>query len=174
MTTEETRPAGAGTGTDGGAASDSLAAALRALPRETAGAGFTARTLARLDRAPAAARRLPPLAVAAAASLASLGLGALVWALVASGQVAGLPDRPGSEPPRRARLEALETERALLAAELEEIRRLAAEPTPVLYLGGDDEIDLVLDLGRLAQQRLPDQPRERFPEEPRERHRPTH
>jgi hypothetical protein len=153
MTTEQIRPAGAGTGTDRGLASDPLAAALRALPRESAGEGFTARVLAGLDRAPAAARRRPPLAVAAAATLASLGLGALVWALLSSGQLAGLPDRPGPEPSRRARLEALETERARLAVELAEIRRLAEEPTPVVYLGGDDEVDLVLDLGRLARER---------------------
>jgi hypothetical protein len=152
MTTEETRPAGAGTGTDRGLASDPLAAALRALPRESAGEGFTARVLARLDRAPAPGRR-PPLAVAAAATLASLGLGALVWALLSSGQLAGPPYRPGPEPTRRARLEALETERARLAVELEEIRRLAAEPAPVLYLGGDDEVDLVLDLAGLAEAR---------------------
>ena len=68
---------------------------------------------------------------------------------------------------RRADLRELRAERDRLAAELDELKRqlhaapaagsnLRVEPTagdPVLYLGGDDRIDLVLDLGRLAAER---------------------
>ena len=133
---------------------DPLLAGLRALPREAAGEGFTARVLERLDRAPVAARLdpngLPAWRLAAAAALAALALGALVLSLAPA-----LP--PAAERARPARLDALEAEHASLAAELAEIRRLAEEPVPLLYLGGDDEVDLVLDLGRMARER-PRQP----------------
>jgi hypothetical protein len=128
---------------------DPLLAGLRALPREAAGEGFTARVFERLDRAPVAARPdpqwLPAWRLAAAAALGALALGALVWSLA--------PAPPPAADRAPAQLGALEAEHASLAAELAEIRRLAEEPVPLLYLGGDDEVDLVLDLGRLARER---------------------
>jgi len=70
----------------------------------------------------------------------------------------------GAGRPSEATLRDLRAERADLAAELAELKRLvasgpgggAADGTgagtgdPVLYLGGDDRVELVLDLGRLA------------------------
>ena len=130
-------------------AADRILAELRALPREGAGEGFTERVLARLDEPARGPAALPgsrsPWRLAAAAALAALLLGALVWRL-------GGPT-PETEPARPGRLDALAAEHARLSAELHEIRRLAEEPVPVLYLGGDDEVELVLDLAELAEAR---------------------
>ena len=130
-------------------AADRILAELRALPREGAGEGFTERVLARPDEPARGPAALPgsrsPWRLAAAAALAALLLGALVWRL-------GGPT-PKTEPARPGRLDALAAEHARLSAELHEIRRLAEEPVPVLYLGGDDEVELVLDLAELAEAR---------------------
>ncbi len=118
---------------------DPLRDALRALPRERAGDGFGERLLARLDepvpRRPALAR---PFALAAALC-AALAAGWL-WREQAL-------DRQ-----RRLRLSELKREQRALAAELAAIRQ-AADVAPVLYLGGDDRTDVVVDLARLAERR---------------------
>lgn len=128
---------------------DPLREALRSLPRARPADDFTDRVLERAGTA----RRRPPVPVpvrwAAAATLAAVVLASvLAWP--------GVAGDPTGERERRARIEALEAERLRLAAELAEIRRLAAslrEPTPVLYLGGDEDVDLVIDLDRLARER---------------------
>lgn len=129
---------------------DAIREALRSLPRARADDDFTERVLERID----GGRRLPrvPAAVrwAAAATLAA----AVLFAVSVSWP--GAAGERSGERERRARIEALEAERLRLAAELEEIRRLASslrEPAPVLYLGGDDDVDLVIDLDRLARER---------------------
>lgn len=129
---------------------EALGRALRALPRERAGAGFTRGVLDRLeaggDRAARGGPRfsgLAPGAVRLAAASAVTAV-ALAGALTVAGPVrerAGAPDRAQ----RAERLEALDAERARLANELAEIRRLAREPLPVVYLGGDESVDLVVD-----------------------------
>ena len=48
-----------------------------------------------------------------------------------------------------ARIQALETERQALSAELDRLRSLAGRSRPVLYLGADQGVDLVYDLSRL-------------------------
>ena len=108
---------------------------LRELPRETARTGFTPRVLARLD-APAPERPRawrPRLAFAAAA----------VLALVVS---AGLFRFEQSRDAARA----AEARRALreIRAEHERLERelRALSEPPVVYLGGNERIDLVLDL----------------------------
>ncbi|HEX6898552.1 MAG TPA: hypothetical protein VF789_02520 [Thermoanaerobaculia bacterium] len=111
---------------------------LRELPREHARPGFTARVLNRLD-APAdrQLRWRPRLALAGAmAAVAAVAISAGV-----------LMDRPaGSEPS----IETAEAQRILreLRAEhgrLEQELHEMSEP-PVLYLGGNEDVDLVLDL----------------------------
>jgi len=122
---------------------DRIATTLRSLPRERAGDDFTARVLARLDepfrrRAPLA----PRLAWAAAVLAAAVGLSQ------------ALDDRrSGKSPERTARIEALLREQERLAAEVETLKLLSAGPTPVVYLGGDEGTDLLLDLDRLARRR---------------------
>lgn len=108
---------------------------LRELPREQARPGFTARVLNRLD-APED-RRLgwrPRLALAGAMAAVAISAGVLM-------------DRPAGS---RQEIETAEAQRILreLRAEhgrLEREFQEMSEP-PVLYLGGDEEVDLVLDL----------------------------
>ena len=137
---------------------DPLREALRELPRESAGADFTPRLMARLaaeSRSPAPGLfqwRPAWRAVAAAATLAGL----LAAGGVTLSRLGPHPDA-GSEAARRARLERLErlqAERARLAAELQDLKQMADTTDPVIYLGGDDRVDLVLDVGRLARNQL--------------------
>lgn len=114
---------------------------LRALPRERVGTDFTARLLARLDDP--APRRRPIAALAVAAAAAALIIG-----------IAAGPLRSGRGREGESRIEAAEARRLLEELRREhralesEIEALAERP-PVLYLGGDDEVDLVVDLSRV-------------------------
>jgi hypothetical protein len=106
---------------------------LRELPREHARPGFTARVLHRLD-ATERRRSLPRLALATAlAVVLAITAGVLVDA-------------------RRDALEAARTRQALreIRAEHGRLEREVQEldQPPVVYLGGDENVDLVLDLGR--------------------------
>ena len=113
---------------------DRLRDALRELPAVDPGPAFTARVLARVAAAPAPAarRRLPVWAAALAAVVLLLGV---VW----GGRVAL----------REQRTADLRSETEDLARELEALRQAAQRPAPVLYLGGNEEVDVVLDLSTL-------------------------
>lgn len=182
-----------------------LRRALRDLPREGASDGFTRRTLARLDDAPAsepvgrllsswtlgraAAAAALLLAVATAVTLvpvldrratrherpavAADGGPTAEAAEAAEAARAAERSRPGTATgaDRLAALRELRAERDRLATEIEDFKRElhggspGGVPTdrradlrdpagdPMLYLGGDDRVDLVLDLGRLATDR---------------------
>ncbi len=109
---------------------------LRELPRVSASPGFTRRVLRRLEK-PAATSPLP--------RFAWVTLGALAAILTV------LALRPDNAPDRQARLTASEAreirkQHALLAAELDRLRSNTEAAAPILYLGGDDEVDYVLDL----------------------------
>lgn len=108
---------------------------LRELPREQARPGFTARVVNRLD-APERRRSIPRLALATVlAAVLAVTAGFLIDA-------------------RREALESARAEKALAEiraehAQLErEVRELSDQP-PVVYLGGNEDIDLVLDLGKV-------------------------
>lgn len=117
---------------------DDLNRALRELPREAASSGFTRRVLARLDEAPRPIWRRPlVLAPMAAALVATL----LTWSLTGH-----------RKQERRARLAELRQEQQQLAAELAALKD-QADSREVLYLGGDEGIDIVMDLARLAERR---------------------
>jgi hypothetical protein len=112
---------------------DRLRDALRGLPAPGPGPAFTARVMARLAAAPARApRRVPAWAAAAAA------------VVLAAGLLLG-----GRAVVREQRNAALRSETEELARELEALRQAAERPAPVLYLGGTEEVDLVLDLSTL-------------------------
>lgn len=105
---------------------------------ETASAGFTSGVLARIeerrDRRPLLGR--PSLVAAAAAIVLAVG--------IALGL--GFGDRQGAAPAVAAERERLLQEYSELQRELDQIRQLADESRPVLYLGGNETLDVVYDL----------------------------
>jgi hypothetical protein len=107
---------------------------LRELPREPARPGFTARVLNRLE-APERRRALPRLALAGALATLAITAGVLVDA-------------------RRDAREAIQARRALqeIRAEHGRLQREIQELSqpPVMYLGGNENVDLVLDLGQVG------------------------
>lgn len=115
---------------------------LRELPREQACPGFTARVLENLDLPgplPERARprrtfRLALAGAAAAALLTAVSFGVL------------MDRRAESIEAARARqaLQEIRAEHGRLAQELEEL----SQP-PVVYIGGNEDVDLVLDLGKV-------------------------
>ncbi len=125
-------------------ADDRLTDSLRKLPPDPASAGFTGRVLARLDERPA--RR--PRRLALAGALAAVLVAAV--ALTAGWQ--GWRERTAAEAERRLLAE-LQAEHQLLMREWNELRA-ARQPEPVLYLGGNDNLDVVLDLRRIPPEAL--------------------
>jgi cell division protein FtsB len=107
---------------------------LRELPREQARPGFTARVLHRLD-APRRRRLIPRLALATT----------LTAVLIAT---AGLLIDARRDALANARAEqALAEIRAEHARLRQEVQDLSQPP--VVYLGGNEDVDLVLDLGKV-------------------------
>jgi hypothetical protein len=130
---------------------------LKELPRVPASPGFTGRVLSRLDQPAGGAKRAeraeraergrwgllwPRLALPAAALAVALG------AVAVTHQVRA--ERVRSEAAEvRQLLDEIRDEHGRLEDDLRELDHLAAEP--VLYLGGDDDFDLVVDLGRVPE-----------------------
>jgi hypothetical protein len=116
-----------------------LRAALQGLPAAAPGPAFTARVLARLGppRRRWSRRQPLPAWVAAAATVAVLVGG--LWG-AAIGREAWQ---------RQQRRAALRAESAALARDLAALHEEAAKPAPVLYLGGNEQVDVVLDLSTL-------------------------
>jgi hypothetical protein len=110
---------------------------LRELPREHARPGFTARVLNRLDAPEPRRVPRPALAWAAVATMA-VAITAGVW----------MDARRDALEARRAQraLAEIRAEHERLAQEVEEL----SQP-PVIYLGGNEEVDLVLDLGKVRE-----------------------
>lgn len=135
--------------------------ALRSLPRHGASPGFTRRVLSRCERSRlplSLLRSLRPAPVVAVVLALALAIAVPFVLPVADGPesapaAAGsrfAEARPVGARAAEPRREQLRAERARLAAELEELKRLAASPDPVLYVGGDDRYELVLDVERMA------------------------
>ena len=115
---------------------------LRELPREHAREGFTARVLARLDAPepkPSLRYRLVFAAAALAAVVASAGI-----LQVHAGRQEALRTAEA-----RKVLRELRSEHDSLKQELQSLSR-----PPVVYLGGDEEVDLVVDLSRVRSARF--------------------
>lgn len=111
---------------------------LRELPREHARPDFTARVLARLDTP--APRPIGRLALAMAAAVAvAVSAGALIDRQSAS------PEAIEADRARRV-VQNLRAEHGRLQRELREL----SEP-PVVYIGGNEDVDLVLDLGKVRE-----------------------
>jgi hypothetical protein len=114
---------------------------LRELPAERARTGFTPRLLARLDAAPPARARWQPRLAAA------MAMAAVVMAIAA-----GTVQHERIEAQRAARVaRATELLRELRAEHGQIKKELAALPDepPVLYIGGNEEMDLVVDMGEV-------------------------
>lgn len=112
---------------------------LRELPREQARPGFTARLLHRLDTAPerrSISWRVPRLAVATALTV--------VLAIAAGRLIDARRDALASARAEQALAE-IRAEHARLEQEVQE---LSDQPS-VVYLGGNEDVDLVLDLGKV-------------------------
>jgi hypothetical protein len=116
---------------------------LRALPREKASAEFTRRVLENLPRQ-GSQRRIPAwgyrlAAAAAVIILLVIPMSLRHWSMsIDTGNEAVL-----------AEIEAVRSEKALIEKELRELREKAAEESPVVYLGGNEDVNLVLDVGAL-------------------------
>jgi len=115
---------------------DSIHRELSAIPRERSALGFTDDVLRRLDSLPPPVRSAPRrlLVVVAVAVLA------LPLAL----RIVG-PSGPSADV---LELQELRDEHQALAAELARLRGAPAEAR-LLFLAGDDQVDLVVDLDRL-------------------------
>lgn len=112
---------------------------LRALPDERASADFNERLLARLDE---------PLPARSGGGR-WIGIGAAGLALLLLVPLSGklLPHRQVERGEARMLLDQIQSEHRQLERELQALRQMQAEqPEPVLYLGGDEDVDYVVDL----------------------------
>jgi cytochrome c-type biogenesis protein CcmH/NrfG len=117
----------------------SLGRLLRELPRETARPGFTQRVLARLDEpARSAARPVWRLRLAVAA--------VALLAVTSAGVVRHEQARKAEQTAEARRLlQEIRAEHDRLEQELQAL----SEP-PVIYVGGDERLDLVVGLDRVS------------------------
>jgi len=105
---------------------------LRSLPRRDSSAGFTTRVLSRLDEERREPARFP---------------WAMAAALAAFVTVAGLSGQYFVEKQQSVeRVEAFRVERQRITEELDELKRMAEQREPVIYLGGNEEAEYVIDL----------------------------
>lgn len=121
---------------------DHVGRMLRELPRETARPGFTQRVLARLDQPAqsAASPRVWRLRLAAAMAL----LAVVSAGVVRYEQVRETARKAERTAEARQALQEIRAEHDRLEREL----RALSEP-PVIYLGGDERLDLVVDPNRI-------------------------
>jgi anti-sigma factor RsiW len=120
---------------------------LRELPRERAPDAFTRRVLSEARGRPAGAGfRLPAWGVAVAAALL-VAVPAGIW-IYNTSQRAALA----------AEIGALRAQHERLTGELRALRQQMSTTQPVIYLGGDDRADYVLDLKRLVREQLKGMP----------------
>ncbi len=114
---------------------------LRELPREQARPGFTARVLERLDapeRIVRPSRNFRPLLAGATAAF-------LLAVTVSTGIVMDRRAESVRAAEARRMLQEIRAEHGRLEQEIQEL----SQP-PVVYIGGNEEVDLVLDLGKVS------------------------
>jgi hypothetical protein len=115
---------------------------LRDLPREQARPGFTARVLESLD-APRARRPRHTFRLALAGAAAAAVLTAVIT-MIATGSLMDRRAESIQAAEARQALQEIRAEHGRLEQELEEL----SQP-PVVYIGGNEDVDLVLDLGKV-------------------------
>jgi anti-sigma factor RsiW len=113
---------------------------LRELPREQARPGFTARVLERLDAPERTSRprRTFRLALAGATAMAA------IITAISTGVVMDRQAQARKDEARRI-LQEIRAEHGRLEQEIHEL----SQP-PVVYIGGNEDVDLVLDLGKVS------------------------
>lgn len=115
--------------------------ALESLPAQQASENFTQRVMDGLEHRPTP--RLgttAPRTVGVAVALTTMGIALGLWLRAQS---------PTDSPAQQKSTQQLRLEYESLQEEVDALRSLASQPPPVLYLGGDSRIDLVLDLGQV-------------------------
>jgi hypothetical protein len=141
---------------------------LRHLPVEKVSSDFTAEVLAQLDRParPGKPRLLIPAAAVLLAGAIVFTLSLQMFQPQESNTTAASPQSSIAAPAlssshqavatarARADLAALQEEQRQLQNQWREYRRLARAADPVLYLGGNDKVDLVIDLRRVSAEDL--------------------
>lgn len=115
---------------------DPLDELLQDLPRIQVSDGFTGRVLAGLAGRPRRATKSGAVGWAVVAALLLVGL------LIGGRQI----EQQHAAGARATRAAELLSEHESLQQDLARLRSLAEEERPVMYLGGTDQIDLVLDL----------------------------
>jgi len=147
MTSPSGEPRITASPTPAGAEDAVVLAALGGLPREQASPGFTAAVLER-----AAALQTPSADLGWSRSTLMLAASLVLVTVV----TAGVLERAHQKQELRGRVDALKSEHELLQHELEALKRSAAEEPAVVYLGGDENVDVVLTLDPQGQpQRAP-------------------
>ena len=119
---------------------------LRELPRETARSGFTQRVLARLDE-PAQSAAVPGWREGRGWRF-RLAMAATTTALLAVVSAGVIRHEQSREAERTAEARRLLQEIRAEHDRIEQELRALSEP-PVVYVGGDEEVDLVVDLDRV-------------------------
>lgn len=119
---------------------DPLTQALARLPRQPTSANFTGEVLTELEaRDWTHARSAPRLLWATAASLVLASLLALGY---------GYHQHRAAEKAYQVQVEELRSRYQELLDEVATVRQEVATPETRLYLGGDERLDLILDLGQ--------------------------
>ena len=116
---------------------------LRELPREQARPGFTARVLERLD-APAR-RPQRPFRLALAGATAMAAILAAVVTVIGTGVLMDRRAESIQAAEAQRMLQEIRAEHGRLEQEIQEL----SQP-PVVYIGGNEDVDLVLDLGKVS------------------------
>ncbi len=133
---------------------EQLSSALESLPREPAPLGFTASVLRRIDSSPA--RFSPAWWTSIIDRVFGPWIPRHAGTAVAAAAVlvltVGFSWREWRQHQAAEHLQMLLAEKHALEAELASLQRLTEEAHPVVYLGGDEEVDLVLDLARFQRQ----------------------
>ena len=130
---------------------------LKSLPRHRAPARFDERVLERLDAPPPRTgfgRPMARLALAAAAMIVAVTVIGIVGRAVAPSPAGGTASGPqvagNKQSSEAARVQELRRQHDELMRELDALREQSRTASPLLYLGGTDQLDVVVDIGRLG------------------------
>jgi hypothetical protein len=126
-----------------------IADLLHELPPEHARPGFTARVLEQLDGEP---RHSPRWSFRLAPVLPAVMVAALLAVAITAGSLIEWQGKARKHQAAVQTLQELRAEHERLEAELHAIS--ATTEPPVVYLGGDEKVDYVLDLGKVRDAEL--------------------